>query len=158
VRTGGLQELVDRQEIVHLLHEYCRGLDLMDLAIVEAVFTRDCIVDYGAEPGMRTDSAAAVIDGLRALMWRWTRTAHHLSNEQIWFDEQDGDAARGISYVLAWHEFPDGTTTTLFGQYHDRFARTADGWRIAHRRLLMAGHEGNWDVPNHRLERQAPAG
>jgi hypothetical protein len=152
---AALQELVDRQEIVHLLHEYCRGLDLMDLAVVEAVFTPDCIVDYGAEPGMRTESAAAVIAGLRALMWRWSRTAHHLSNEQIWFDGPD--AARGVSYVLAWHEFPNGTTATLWGQYHDRFTRTAGGWRIRHRRLLMAGHDDNWDVSNHRLERRAPS-
>jgi hypothetical protein len=151
---AALQELIDRQKIVHLLHEYCRGLDLMDLAVVEAVFSPDCVVDYGAKPGMRTESAEALIEGLRALMWRWVRTAHHVSNEQIWFES--ADAARAVSYVDAWHEFPDGTTTTLLGQYHDRLARTADGWRITHRRLLMAGSEGGWDVPNHRLERQAP--
>lgn len=149
-----LRELVDRQAIVHLLHEYCRGLDSMDLDVVQAVFTPDVVVDYGDQPGMRTESAEAVIAGLRGLMWRWVRTSHHLSNEQIWFEGPD--AARGICYVLAWHEFPDGRTATLWGQYHDRFVRVHEGWRIAHRRLVMAGSDAHWDVPNHPLVRRPP--
>jgi ketosteroid isomerase-like protein len=36
--------LADRQEIADLLAEYCRALDLMDLAAIARVFTEDCRV------------------------------------------------------------------------------------------------------------------
>lgn len=150
-----LTELLDRQDITHLLHEYCRGLDVMDLDAVARVFTDNCVVEYGPEPRLRSCGAAALASDLRRL-WRWSRTSHHLSNIQVAFEDESH--ARALSYVIAWHERPDGSTGSLWGQYHDRLVRTDSGWRIAERRQVMNGNDAGFDVNIPRLERHNPPG
>ena len=145
--------LADRQEIADLLHEYCRALDLMDLAAIAAVFTEDCRVEYGPEDRLRSQSASGVAKSLER-MWRWARTSHHLSNVQIAFESPD--LARSVSYVLAWHERPDGSTATVMGQYHDQLVRRKDGWRIAERRMDMNGCDAGFTVNLHRTPRRSP--
>jgi ketosteroid isomerase-like protein len=145
--------LADRQEIADLLAEYCRALDLMDLPAVARIFTEDCRVEYGPEERLQSHGAAGVAKSLER-MWRWSRSSHHLSNIQIAFDGPD--YARSVSYVLAWHERPDGTTATVMGQYHDRLERTQDGWRIAERRMEMNGCDAGFTVNLHRTWRCPP--
>jgi ketosteroid isomerase-like protein len=148
-----LRELVDRQAITELLNEYCRALDLMDLDSVAAVFTADCVVEYGPEERLRSRGAAGVAQSLQR-MWRWARTSHHLSNVQIVF--KGANAARATSYVLAWHERPDGSTATIWGQYQDILTRTPAGWRIARRTQMMNGNDAGFTVNIHRLKRRKP--
>ena len=148
-----LLELLDRVKIGELLAEYCRALDLMDLAAVAAVFTDDCTVEYGPEPHLRSEGAAALAGDLRRL-WRWSRTSHHLSNIQITFD--DSSRARAASYVIAWHERPDGSTATLWGQYRDLLVRRPDGWRIAARRQAMNGSDPGFTLKIHPTQRRPP--
>ena len=145
-------DLVDRTEIADRLHDYCRGLDAMDLELLCSVFTEDCVVDYGPEPGMQTIGRGTLAHGLDRMMFRWVRTSHHLSNVQI--ELLDRDHARSVSYVMAWHEFPDRQTTILYAQYHDTLRREVTGWRVQERRLVMTGGDANWDIPNHRLTRK----
>lgn len=139
--------------IQHLLSEYCRCLDLMDLDKLAACFTADCVVEYGPGTLMRSEGAAMLRASLRR-MWRYRRTSHHLGNIQINF-EGDGRAS-STSYVLAWHEKDDGTQATLFGQYHDLHIMTPDGWRIAHRKLLMRGYQGDFLFNIYPLNRHPP--
>lgn len=146
--------LADRQEISDLLIEYCRALDLMDLPAIAAVFTDDCEVEYGPEDRLRSRGAAGVAKSLER-MWRWARSSHHLSNIQIAFD--GGDRARSVSYVLAWHERPDGGTATVMGQYHDELVRGKSGWRIARRRMEMNGSDAGFTVNLHRTRRSVPS-
>lgn len=148
-----LREVADRQAIAEVLHAYCRALDLMDLDAVATVFTADCMVSYGPEARLRSRGAAAVARALQRL-WRWSRTSHHLSNIQIAF--KSAREARAISYVLAWHERPDGSTATLWGQYQDTLKRTPAGWRIARRKQLMNGNDEGFTVNIHRLQRRKP--
>jgi len=143
----------DRQEISDLLIEYCRALDLMDLPAIARVFTEDCEVEYGPEDRLRSRGAAGVAKSLER-MWRWARTSHHLSNIQIAFE--GSDRARAVSYVLAWHERPDGSTATVMGQYHDELMRGQNGWRIARRRMEMNGSDAGFTVNLHRTRRQKP--
>ena len=111
---------------------------------------------YGAGPALASQGRAALARSLER-MWRWARTSHHLSNVRITFEGPD--AAQAISYVIAWHERPDGSTATVYGQYRDRLVRTAQGWRIARRRMLMNGSDAGFTVPITPLERRpAPAG
>jgi ketosteroid isomerase-like protein len=146
---GYLVELRDRQEITDLVYEYCRALDAMDLDALVALFTPDCVVDYG--PQIRSEGTTALHRDL-ARIWRWTRTSHHSSAVQIKFD--DVDSAVVCSYVLAWHEAPDGSTATMMGQYHDRMRRTAAGWRIATRRQVLTGNDAGFTVGINPSERR----
>lgn len=151
-----IERLIDRQEIADLLAEYCRALDLMDLPAIAKVFTADCRVEYGPEERLQSTGAEAVARSLER-MWRWARTSHHLSNIQVEFESPD--AARAVSYVIAWHERPDGSTATVLGQYHDRLRRTEEGWRIAERRMLMNGNTAGFTVNLYRTPRRlAPPG
>ena len=152
VRTKS-RRLCDRDEITGLLNEYCRALDSMDLPRLCALFTDDCWVEYGPESWLQSRGAADLEASL-ARMWRWARTSHHLSNVQI--DFSSDDVALSRSYVQAWHERPDRSTATIFGQYHDRLVRLPAGWRIAERRMVMNGSDSGFAVNIHRFERNPP--
>jgi 3-hydroxyacyl-CoA dehydrogenase/ketosteroid isomerase-like protein len=141
-----------RLAIVRLLHRYCAMLDAMELELVHELFTDDCLVVYGDDERMQSRGAANLAQSLRRL-GRFARTSHHLSNVEIDFDGPD--TARGRSYVLAWHQRPDGGSQTLYAQYHDRFVRTAGGWRIAERRQFTNGSDVPWDLPLALTERRS---
>ena len=54
--------------------------------------------------------------------------------------------ATAVSYVRAWHRYvADRPDLVLWGEYHDRWVRADDGWRIAERRVLSAGIDGATD-------------
>jgi ketosteroid isomerase-like protein len=142
-------ELTDRVLITEVIHEYCRALDAMELDAVAALFTADCVVEYG--PDLHSSGALGLRHDL-GRMWRWARTAHHSSNVLLRFPGPD--EARATSSVWAWHEAPDGSTATMTGQYHDRLVRTGDGWRIAHRRQLMTGNDAGFVVAIHPFARR----
>ena len=148
-----IERHLDREEITWVLNEYCHALDSMDLPRLRALFTDDCRVEYGPEPWLQSRGAENLQVSL-ARMWRWARTSHHLSNVQIDFPTDDEALAR--SYVHAWHERPDGSTATIFGQYHDRLVRRSAGWRIAERRMVMNGNDSGFAVNIHRFERIPP--
>lgn len=133
----------DRFAINDVMVDYCLHLDRMDLAALARLFTPDCEVIYGPDPRLSARGAVALEASL-ARMWRWTRTAHHLSNVRLWPDGPD--SARSESYVMAWHERPDGTSATIYGRYLDRLRRTPDGWRIATRRMQMNGADAGFLV------------
>jgi ketosteroid isomerase-like protein len=142
-----------RRKIEDVLVDYCRALDRMDLGALADLFTEDCEVDFGPDLRLR----AAGRDDLRrsmARMWRWRRTAHHLSNVRIWLDGED--AARAESYVHAWHEGQDGTTAEIYGIYRDRLTRAQGIWRIERREMTMNGAQGAFRVPIPQADRATP--
>ena len=80
---------------------------------------------------MRGDSASAEAEG---------RKSRHVSSN-IAVDVTGPDEATGLSYFTLYRHVghkprvPDlDGQPVILGQYTDRFVRTADGWRIAHRR------------------------
>jgi 3-hydroxyacyl-CoA dehydrogenase len=140
--SSGMQR--DRLELTRLLHRYCAMLDSMELERVHELFTPDCAVVYGPDERMQSRGADNLESSLRRLH-RFARTSHHLSNIDL--DFAGPDVAHGRSYILAWHQHPDGRTQTLYAEYHDRFVRTSEGWRIAERRQLTHGSDVPWDLP-----------
>ena len=148
-----IRRLVDRQQIEQTLIAYCVHLDRMDLAALAGLFTVDCEVDYGEHPNLQSSGSEGLALSLQR-MWRWSRTAHHLSNVIIEFE--DDDTAGATSYVHAWHERVDGSSATIMGQYLDRMVRQAGRWLIARRRMEMNGCDAGFTVPIHPVERRPP--
>jgi uncharacterized protein (TIGR02246 family) len=133
-----VRELADRQAIAELVHAYCLHFDDNRPEEVAALFTDDATVDYGPElPAIvGADAIAARIAvGLAEI---FAATSHHVSNLQVRFDGPD--AATGVAYLYAWHRYRDGSPDgELWGRYHHRYVRTAEGWRIAELVLRAAG-------------------
>lgn len=134
-----VRQLIDRQAITDVIHEYCRDVDLYRPAAIAALFTDDCLVDYGPTLGSAT-GAPEVERTLAAGLARYRATSHHVSNIHLAFDGPD--RAVGVTYVYAWHRMRDARPDAhLWAQYHDVFVRRGGGWRIAERRLKVAGQE-----------------
>lgn len=138
-----LNELVSYRAIENVLYDYCRYLDSMDLARLAALFTEDCHVVYGSDVRLQARGQQELETSL-ARMWRWRRTAHHLSNIQIRLE--DSGQARAESCVWAWHEASDGTEAQVFGVYRDVLVKEEDAWRISDRRMTMKGSSGAFRV------------
>jgi hypothetical protein len=126
-----------RDAITTLVHVYAERVDAGDLEGVAALFAD---ATYGADGGPERRGTAEVLGALRdaiILHDGVPRTKHVITNLTIAVDEPAGTAtARSYFTVL------QATTTLplqpiLAGRYHDRFARRADGWRFADRRIFM---------------------
>lgn len=64
---------------------------------------------------------------------------HFISNIQI--DVTSEDSANGLAYWIFYHDNggPDGLKEiAMMGEYRDRFQKTEDGWRLAHRIVEIA--------------------
>ena len=135
-----VRELVDRVAITEVLHDYARLVDERDFAAVGALFTDDCLAEYGVRDSDTLRSSAAVTDWLTRQLSDGTATSHHVSNVQISF--ADEDHAETTAYVYAWHGTPGGSASidpVVLARYVDSFERTRAGWRIAHRRMFAHG-------------------
>jgi ketosteroid isomerase-like protein len=115
----------------------------MDLNAIAELFSEDCVVEFGPDDQLNSCGPKAVAKSLER-MWRWERTSHHLSNVSIHFNGSYN--ASSISYVHAWHERPDKTTATIFGQYHDELRRENDRWVITKRTMFMNGSDSGFTV------------
>lgn len=148
--------IADRQAIGDVLVDYCVHLDRMELDLLADLFTAGCVVEFGPDQRLNSRGRDALAKSLER-MWRWQRTSHHLSNVRVEFTGPD--EAQTTSYVLAWHERPDGSAAIVYGQYRDRFERRDSRWRIARRRMLMNGNDGSFTVNLFPLQRRpAPEG
>ena len=144
-REPSLQRLLDKDEIVDLVHRYSYLVDHKEHAAIPELFTEDCIVDYGPGVAPPVRGRAA----LRAMFGRgagFVATSHHNANVLVTFEGDD--RAVVITSLYAWHLTPQGGTPRIWGCYHDVAVRTEDGWRLAERQLRVAGNE-DWDVAWH---------
>lgn len=148
-----LWELVQRQLITETLQDYCQFVDRNDPAqLVEAVFCNDGRFELGSRHAVvgHQELARMFAKTLAAFMM----TSHHLSNVRIRFTSND--TADATAYVYAWHiAASDGHRIDLWGRYRDQLKLTAKGWRIASRRLSVAGSDG-WDKPPFELSERLP--
>jgi 3-phenylpropionate/cinnamic acid dioxygenase small subunit len=117
----------ERDAITDLLLEYCFFVDNKRWDDFDRVFTSDI--------RFVNDHVQLEVRGLNEVK-EWYRNgrhpaAHMVTNVMV--DHLDGDQARTRSkYVTVQHAGTAGT-----GEYHDELRRTADGWRISTRSVLV---------------------
>lgn len=123
----------DKQDIAEVVVRYSTGIDRRDWDLFRTCFTDDVIAAYD---GIATwDSVDAITDFMEASHADMGHTMHRLTNIVI---SVDGDAATARTYVDAVLMASDGQSgLNPRGIYEDRLVRTADGWRIRHRRYTM---------------------
>src|SRR5262245_5930727 len=153
-RDPALQRLLDKDEIVELVHRYSYLVDHKAHDEIAELFTEDCVVDYGpglAPPVRGRDALRAMFGSGAAPTYArpgFAATSHHNANVLVEFDGDD--RATVLTSLYAWHRTGDGRTPRVWGYYHDVAVRTPDGWRLAERQLRVGGNE-DWDVQWHPL-------
>lgn len=159
--TTDLQALSDRAAVSDLVIAYALALDTRDWALLTSILTEIVGIDYASHaPELVFDLPARqwvdmVTDGLSGF-----DITQHLSTNHI--VALDGDEATCRSQMQARHvlRLTDGEhTCTLYGHYLSRCVRTAGGWRIAHKTLVITGREGDarvfgWAGEKYRGERR----
>jgi SnoaL-like domain len=130
----------DRAAIDDLLARYCFAIDLRDWEGLREVFARDAVITYS---GPRVSAGIdQIVEFFRSTTSAVAATQHLLHTSRVW--AAGPDTAEGLSHVTAHHvgqgvvrPAPETATYTVTGTYHDRFARTGEGWRIACRTLTL---------------------
>jgi ketosteroid isomerase-like protein len=125
--------LLDLEEIKALSHRYGLALDRFDLDGVMAVFVPEAVFDASAFGLGALEGHEAIREFFEHNEQTMETQMHSFSNHIVEFD--GADEAHGTNYL-----FEDGFNTSgqrikVLGLNEDRYVRTHDGWRIAHRKI-----------------------
>lgn len=123
-----------RTEIRHLQSIYNTAGDRGRIEEVLAVFTEDGALEIPGRTLTGRSAIATFLSGVAetgsdSVDLRGSR--HHLTTSCIELDDED--AAQGWTYFFVMR----AGQVIQEGTYIDRFTRTSEGWRIAHRRVKI---------------------
>ena len=93
---------------------------------VAALYAEDGVMFRPTAPDAGVEGRAAILAAFKA---RPARTTRHVCSNVV-IDVESENSARGTSAMLLF----TGEGAPLVGSFHDRFVRTAEGWRFAERR------------------------
>lgn len=122
----------DIEDIKRLKARYFRCLDTKDWAGLRAVFTDDLVADSTEAGGKVVTGADAFIDFLQEVLAGAT-TVHQGHMPEI--ELTSPTTATGIWALHDLVIWPDGLRLDGHGHYHETYAMTDAGWRIASSRL-----------------------
>lgn len=121
----------DRAELADLAAAYAHAVDRRRFEQLRRVFTADGVLH--TPTGSRRGHAE--IESAMGRLHRYEATFHVLGQQRL---AATAEGASGETYCVAHHlrRHDDGRVdSVMYIRYLDRFAATADGWRIAERRL-----------------------
>jgi ketosteroid isomerase-like protein len=125
--TAELRRIRDREEIADLKARYCRLVDTQDWASFATLLTDDYVLYNGTT---RVEGRAAAVSMVSGGLADGS-SVHHVFNPEI---DVTGDVATAIWPLEDWAYLSIGGQRRVFhgfGHYHEEYARTGDGWRIA---------------------------
>lgn len=139
--------LDDRPGLALALHEvlvaYARMCDERDWSAIGRVFAPGAQADYG---GWKLPDVPAILRMLQRHLGGCGPTQHLLGNLTV---EVRGEAVTSRVAVRAAHRGAGPRVHLHYdcmGDYLDRWAWTAEGWRIAHRQMVVALEFGTREV------------
>ena len=135
-----LETLLAAEDIKALKARYCRFLDTKDWAGLAALFVDDAVLDVTQDTGNPPlEGREAIISQIRFAVDD-AATSHQVHTPEITFD--DADSATGVWAMqdrVVWQAakspLPGVASITGYGQYHETYRRTAEGWKFAAIRL-----------------------
>ena len=138
-----LERLLLELELHQVLIAYALLCDGRNWKNIATVFSDDASAAYG---GRALPDVAAIVFMLRNNLGGCGPTQHLLGNLQVWVDS---DQVTSRIEVRASHRGTGGKqdqTYDCMGHYDDRWKRTSQGWRIAHRTMTVALEFGSRNV------------
>ena len=124
-------------ELKRLNDEYVRYADRQDFDSFVTLFTEDAVLEIG---GIERKGHEAIKGHFAEREQMVTR--HFCTN--LWYDPIDDSNAEGEIYLTVYrcageHTEDDGPVAydrpDWICEYHDKYIRTADGWKFSERRL-----------------------
>jgi uncharacterized protein (TIGR02246 family) len=127
--TPDVQAIADRVEIEALRGEFTDAATMRDYDRFASLFTPDGVWRI-PDADVKFVSRAEIRAGIERLQgfWEYFVQTVHPGTIQL-----DGDTAVGRTYVAEFGRMRDGSSHLNYSLYHDRYQRTADGWRFAER-------------------------
>lgn len=121
----------------HVSERYAYAVDSGDGDLLAAQFTNDGVVE---SPRGRFEGHDQLRGIPTMVASRYLKTFHAVLNQMV---EPIEGGAEGETYCIARHYSRDPAGRYLCYEmtirYLDRFARTSDGWKLAHRALTVVG-------------------
>ena len=136
--------ILDERDIVAVATRYCRALDTKNWTLLGEVFLADATADLGSPT--RLVGLAAITGRIKAALSNLDDSQHLVGNHEV---TVRGDVASHRCYLQAQHvrsAAVGGPNYIVAGRYEDELVRTAAGWRITHRTLVVMWTEGNLAV------------
>lgn len=134
------ERLIVEQACIALSHRFARYVDERRFADFAGLFAPDGVFDRRGEAlAGRAAIVASMAGRPETLLVR-----HHVTTVTV--DVIDAETASGLCY-FAFYQCTDWdgrqreklalAGAAIVGEYRDRYRRTADGWRFAHRQAAM---------------------
>ena len=121
-----------RQELADLVLQYSTAIDTRDWEMFRAIWTDDCVTDYGKVGSWK--GAEAITDFMEQVHAPCGRTMHTLANQVV---EATSDGYSSRTYVDAIVMNGDNRSGfRMSGWYDDDIVATDDGWKIASRTFV----------------------
>ena len=128
-----LQALLDKQEIMELIHAYCNAADRHDHEKMRALYHEDARDDHGS---FFKGLAMEFIDKLPEIQAPMEILHHNVTTVNI---KLNGNDAEGEVYILAFHKVrtDDGAFDLLIGgRYFDKYQKRNGEWKFSHRAVV----------------------
>jgi uncharacterized protein (TIGR02246 family) len=131
-------KLLIERECERLVTAYCHYVDHGEAERIAELFSEDGVWT-SAEATM--DGREAIRKAMAARQANLARMSRHVCNNFL-LEIIDADHAEGTVYLTLYrHDGKEGRALSplegpaMVGEYRDRFVRTEEGWRIAHREI-----------------------
>ncbi|GAB3430406.1 nuclear transport factor 2 family protein [Actinophytocola sediminis] len=143
--------VADRVEIEALRGEHVDAPTVGDYDRFASLFTEDAVwrIPFA---NVELAGRTAIRAGIERLQGAWEFWVQNTHSGTI---RLDGDTASGREFVSETGRQRDGTSVVMHGVFHDRYRRTAEGWKFTERvlepryldtsPLTGAPPTGSWD-------------
>jgi ketosteroid isomerase-like protein len=127
--VSNFQAIADRVEIEALRGEFTDAVMMRDYDRLASLFTEDGVVriPHINEEAVRREEIRAGVERLQGL-WDYFVQTTHAGTIQL-----EGDTAAGRAYISELGQLRDGRSQLNHSVYHDRYERTAAGWKFTER-------------------------
>lgn len=126
---SSIQSIVDRFEIEALRGEFTDSVMMRDPDRLASLFTKDGVWRISSVDTEFT-GREQIRDGSKRLQSQWDFFVQTTHPGTI---QLEGDTAAGRAYISELARLQDGRSGLNYAVYHDRYQRTAEGWKFAER-------------------------